>query len=87
MHGHGTDRIMLRLEKVAMTTYYVSVFSDGLSTGEVFWRVDKERAQQINVSKSDLAIHTPDPGEDTMTTLRKRFPGQVFSELSLLPGE
>ncbi len=70
-----------------MTTYYVQIINDGFSTTEAFWSVDKDVARRIDVVASELTTHYPDPGEEMMTTLRKRFAATEFQELQLAPGE
>jgi putative lipoic acid-binding regulatory protein len=60
-----------------MTHYYVRVIDDGVSVVERYWAVDQPVAHE-DVTPSERGTHRADPGEDIMTTLRKRFTGGEF---------
>lgn len=69
-----------------MTDYYVRVIDDGVSIIEEFWGVDESVAHQ-DIIPSTLGTHYAGPGEEIMTTVRKRFPEGQFYRLRLGPGE
>jgi hypothetical protein len=69
-----------------MTDYYVRVLNDGISIIEKFWAVEKTLAHE-DIVPSQLGTHHAEPGEDIMTTLRKRITGGKFHKLQLGPGE
>ena len=69
-----------------MTDYYFRVVNDGISIIEQLWAVDEAVAHE-SVIPSQLGTHRAEPGEDMMSTLRKRFTGGAFHKLQLDPGE
>jgi hypothetical protein len=69
-----------------MTDYYFRVVNDGISIIEQLWAVDEAVAHE-GVIPSQLGTHRAEPGEDMMSTLRKRFTGGAFHKLQLDPGE
>jgi hypothetical protein len=81
-------------------SYYIGVIADdlvqngyieaatisGMRNGQI-WKIEANTAERINVSQSPLNFHQADPGEDIITTLRKRFPFLILHKLELEPGE
>jgi len=64
--------------------YFIQV---GPNQTEAFWKVHHNTANRIDVSSSGSSLHGADPGEEVITTLRKRFVGSEFHWLILTPGE
>jgi hypothetical protein len=69
-----------------MTDYYLRIVNDGLSPVEQFWAIG-ETVAHAGILPSPLGTHNADPGEDMMTTLKKRFTGGEWHKLRLAPGE
>ncbi|HTY70752.1 MAG TPA: hypothetical protein VMH36_29150 [Alphaproteobacteria bacterium] len=67
-----------------MPDYYVQVTPTGSGMAEIFWKVDTTVAQRCDCVPPET--HQADPGEDVLSTLRKRFPAAQFHKLQLAPG-
>jgi hypothetical protein len=69
--------------------FYVQDNAGGINSNTVLgvWEVDATKATRIDVSDSELGRFQAAPGKNALETLRDSFPGAMFHELELEPGQ
>jgi hypothetical protein len=66
---------------------YIQTFQVGNPQTTSLWEIKNEVALRIDVIGSDLTTHMLKPGADVLAQLQDLFPGSVFHQLQLEPGE
>lgn len=77
----------VRTKGLTRMKYFIGVGSSGNASRGQIWKVDQALAERIDVAPSALNFLAADPGEEALTTLRKKYSAFDFQPSEFEPGQ